>query len=632
MMTTKKSSSKPKSTKENQKLLKELKQLCKSPLVHLIAVLVIFAGLGAGIMVTSRANNIPSPIGVAGNWQYTWGDEFDGTALDSSKWRIGEHYQNAPGFSMGGDSEAYCPVPAPADVVAVNNGSLKMSAVKRPTGGKEWQSCVVTTWDRYMSFGHGYIEGRFKLPGGARNWPAFWMMGQGQWPANGEIDIFEFVNNGGDNGRAFVTLHWDAYCNPEWKHCQTEQKPYPPVLPNWLTQWHTFGMKRTATSIEIYINGQFYHSYSSDYRTSNGLLIGQQLFSASNPMFVLLSMGQGGAWAYDPNRAAQAGTMEVDYIRAWVPSSSSSDTTAPTISITAPTSGSNTAVGSTVTINANASDNIGVARVEFYSGTTLLNTDTTAPYSFAWNTTGQTAGTKTLTAKAYDAVGNVAESSSVSISLTTSTQPVTPVAIPFRMNTGGPAITDDKNTSWSADQYSTGGSAVDRGTGVAIVGTTNDRLYQMERWGMTSYNIPIANGTYTYRLHFAETSPSCSTVGCRVQSVTVEGSPFLTNFDIIKEAGHFTAIVKEGKATVTDGRLDFGFTQGANASMLNGIEILAANTTTGNGDANGDGRVNAIDLSIIISKDGQNYPAADFNNDGTVGAADMAVLLSKWTW
>jgi hypothetical protein len=50
------------------------------------------------------------------------------------------------------------------------------------------------------------------------------------------------------------------------------------------------------------------------------------------------------------------------------------------------------------------------------------------------------------------------------------------------------------------------------------------------------------------------------------------------------------------------------------------------------GDVNGDSRVNALDLSALISRDGQNYPAADFNSDGTVGAADMAILLSRWTW
>ncbi|HEX8226434.1 MAG TPA: PQQ-dependent sugar dehydrogenase [Candidatus Saccharimonadales bacterium] len=50
------------------------------------------------------------------------------------------------------------------------------------------------------------------------------------------------------------------------------------------------------------------------------------------------------------------------------------------------------------------------------------------------------------------------------------------------------------------------------------------------------------------------------------------------------------------------------------------------------GDINGDSRVNSLDLSVVIAKDGQNYAPADFNKDGTVGAADMAILLSAWTW
>ncbi len=63
-----------------------------------------------------------------------------------------------------------------------------------------------------------------------------------------------------------------------------------------------------------------------------------------------------------------------------------------------------------------------------------------------------------------------------------------------------------------------------------------------------------------------------------------------------------------------------------------GVYGTEATIHTGNGDANNDGRVNAIDLSILISRDGTNYPQADFNNDGVVGAADMAILLGRWTW
>jgi subtilisin family serine protease len=61
------------------------------------------------------------------------------------------------------------------------------------------------------------------------------------------------------------------------------------------------------------------------------------------------------------------------------------DTTPPTTSITSPAAGAT--VSGTATISADAADNVGVSRVEFYSGATLLGSDTTAPYSFAWNTT-----------------------------------------------------------------------------------------------------------------------------------------------------------------------------------------------------------------------------------------------------
>lgn len=60
--------------------------------------------------------------------------------------------------------------------------------------------------------------------------------------------------------------------------------------------------------------------------------------------------------------------------------------------------------------------------------------------------------------------------------------------------------------------------------------------------------------------------------------------------------------------------------------------LAAAYTYLQPGDANNDGRVNAIDLSIIISHDSENYSPGDFNADGTVGSADLAILLGRWTW
>ncbi len=94
---------------------------------------------------------------------------------------------------------------------------------------------------------------------------------------------------------------------------------------------------------------------------------------------------------------------------------STGDTTAPTVSITAPTAGS-TLTGAT-TVTASATDNVGVTKVEFYLDGTLQTTDTSSPYSWAWTPTSAQNGTRSLTAKAYDAAGNTKTSTAVSVTV-----------------------------------------------------------------------------------------------------------------------------------------------------------------------------------------------------------------------
>ncbi|PTA68120.1 Ig-like domain-containing protein [Deinococcus arcticus] len=76
------------------------------------------------------------------------------------------------------------------------------------------------------------------------------------------------------------------------------------------------------------------------------------------------------------------------------------DTTAPTVALSASQS------GRVVTLSATAQDNVGVTRVDFYSGDLLITSDTSAPYSVGLNLTTQS-GVQNYTAKAYDAAGNV---------------------------------------------------------------------------------------------------------------------------------------------------------------------------------------------------------------------------------
>jgi large repetitive protein len=89
------------------------------------------------------------------------------------------------------------------------------------------------------------------------------------------------------------------------------------------------------------------------------------------------------------------------------------DNTGPTVAITSPAPG--TAVRSRVTITADAADAYGVARVDFYDGATLIGTDTSTPYSFAWGLSKVTTGSHTLTARAYDLAGNVTISAPIPI-------------------------------------------------------------------------------------------------------------------------------------------------------------------------------------------------------------------------
>ncbi len=93
----------------------------------------------------------------------------------------------------------------------------------------------------------------------------------------------------------------------------------------------------------------------------------------------------------------------------------SGDVTPPTCSITAPANGAT--VVETVTFSATASDNETVNRVDFYVDGTKVGTDNASPYSINWDTTTVANGSRTLQAKAFDAAGNVGNSSTISVTV-----------------------------------------------------------------------------------------------------------------------------------------------------------------------------------------------------------------------
>ncbi|PYV36664.1 MAG: hypothetical protein DMG06_30245 [Acidobacteria bacterium] len=88
----------------------------------------------------------------------------------------------------------------------------------------------------------------------------------------------------------------------------------------------------------------------------------------------------------------------------------------PAVTLTSPVNGATFAAPATISITASASDSDGtVSKVDFYSGSTLLGTDTASPYSFTWSNVKS--GVYTFTAKATDNVGASTSSSAVTITV-----------------------------------------------------------------------------------------------------------------------------------------------------------------------------------------------------------------------
>ena len=139
------------------------------------------------------------------------------------------------------------------------------------------------------------------------------------------------------------------------------------------------------------------------------------------------------------------------------------DVTPPTVSIGAPANGV-TVSGTTVTVSASASDNVGVAGVQFMlDGVNLGAQVTAAPYAVSWNTPLGADGAHTLTAVARDAAGNTATSAAVSVAVD-NTPPLISTVSASSISSAGAIIT------WATNEA--GDSQVDYGLTTAYGSST----------------------------------------------------------------------------------------------------------------------------------------------------------------
>ncbi|HEY2434450.1 MAG TPA: Ig-like domain-containing protein [Vicinamibacterales bacterium] len=183
----------------------------------------------------------------------------------------------------------------------------------------------------------------------------------------------------------------------------------------------------------------------------------------------------------------------------------------PTVALTAPANGATYVAPATITLTASASDSDGtVAAVQFYAGSTLLGTSTSAPYSFTWSNVA--AGSYTLTAVATDNDGLTAGSAPVNVTVSpgANNPPVTAITSPAN----NAAFTAPATIAITASASDSDGSiaSVAFYNGSTLLGTTTKSPYSFN-WAN------VAAGTYS--LTTVATDNSGATTSSSAVTVTV---------------------------------------------------------------------------------------------------------------
>jgi uncharacterized delta-60 repeat protein len=151
-----------------------------------------------------------------------------------------------------------------------------------------------------------------------------------------------------------------------------------------------------------------------------------------------------------------------------------------------------------------------------------------------------------------------------------SNEPTPPETI-FRINAGGPTIRYGQDI-WLADTHFSGGNTYRNR--VPISNTNNDAVYQSERNGIFSYEIPVPGpGPYTLELHFSEIYWERS--GARLFDLNVENNPFRTNIDLVKDTGLKKAsLIRIENLQVNDGHLSLELISRKDRAKISGIALF----------------------------------------------------------
>jgi hypothetical protein len=315
------------------------------------------------------------------------------------------------------------------------------------------------------------------------------------------------------------------------------------------------------------------------------------------------------------------------------------DSTPPTVNLTAPTAGT-TVSGSSVALSANAADNNAVAGVQFkVDNNNVGSEDTVSPYSINWDSNSVADGNHTITAVARDGAGNIATSSSITVT-------VKNAAATGTLLLGNQTIqaTSDNNAAGSAEAF----KYIAAATGTA----GNISFYVNSGTTATSLKVGLYNdnaghpGTLLASVSVNSVSQSSwnsATLSPEVQlnSGTAYWIAFLGVGGGINYKDTATGSCSESFATAGQTNLPSSWISGQIwPSCTISAYVLAVSTGSKTGDINGDNSINITDLSFLLSSFGQNTTQCTTNTafkcdlsspgDDVVNIFDLSILLSNY--
>jgi hypothetical protein len=346
-----------------------------------------------------------------------------------------------------------------------------------------------------------------------------------------------------------------------------------------LNTWKHAAMTYDGTAVRLYINGALISTANGAHTSMNSPLefgrwsIGGEYWNGLIDEVRLYS------------RALTQAEIQTDMN---TPIGAGTGNRVPTATLTSPSNGATFTAPATISLAATASDTDGtISRVEFYNGTTLLNSDTTAPYAFTWSSVA--AGTYTIKAVAYDNSGASGSSSTATITVSGPNQPPT---VSLTAPTTGSTFTAPASITMSATATDSDGTIakVEFYNGTTLLGTDTTAPYSFT-WSS------VAAGTYTLKAMAYDNSGAST--GSATSTVTVSQATSTAPTGVI-----FTAS-PDHATLVTSYELRI-YASGANPSTA--TPIATSNLGKPTPDANND--ITVALSSFFVSLAPGNYVAA----------------------